>query len=180
MLGLMQDWPLLVTKVLDHARQYHPEREIVSRSVEGPIHRYTYADLHARSKRCAKALTRLGMREGDVLATLAWNTHRHMECWYGIMGIGAVCHTLNPRLFIDQLAYIANHAGDRYLFLDLTFVPIAEAMAPRCPSIEGYVILTDRAHMPASTKLPNVICYEELLAAEDEDFAAEELAGRIR
>jgi acyl-CoA synthetase (AMP-forming)/AMP-acid ligase II len=169
MQGLMQDWPLLVPSVLDHARQHHPERELVSRSCEGPIHRCTYADLHARSKRCAKALTRLGVREGQVVATLAWNTHRHMEAWYGIMGIGAVCHTLNPRLFLEQLVYIANHAEDRYLFLDLTFVAIAEAMAPRCPGIKGYVIMTDRAHMP-ETKLPNAICYEELLAAEDENF----------
>jgi acyl-CoA synthetase (AMP-forming)/AMP-acid ligase II len=171
MQGLMQDWPLVVSGILDHAKRYHPEREIASRTCEGPIHRYTYADLHARSKRCAKALHRLGVREGDVVGTLAWNTHRHMECWYGIMGLGAVCHTLNPRLFIDQLVYIAEHAGDGYLFLDLTFVPIAEAMAPRCKNIKGYVLMTDRAHMPASSKLPNLLCYEELLAAEDEDFA---------
>jgi acyl-CoA synthetase (AMP-forming)/AMP-acid ligase II len=169
MQGLMQDWPLLVPSVLDYARDNHPEREIVSRSVEGPIHRYTYLDMHARAKRCAKALSRLGLRAGDVVATLAWNTHRHMESWYGIMGIGAVCHTLNPRLFTDQLVYIANHAEDRYLLLDLTFVPIAEAIAARCPTIKGYIILTDRAHMP-TTKLHNVLCYEELLAAEDENF----------
>jgi fatty-acyl-CoA synthase len=165
----MQDWSLLVPSILDHARQNHPEREVVSRMVEGPLHRCTYADLHARSKRCAKALTRLGMRKGQVIATLAWNTHRHMEAWYGIMGIGAVCHTLNPRLFLEQLAYIANHAEDRYLFLDLTFVQIAEALAPRCPGIQGYIIMTDRAHMP-ETKLPNAICYEDMLAAEDENF----------
>jgi acyl-CoA synthetase (AMP-forming)/AMP-acid ligase II len=169
MQGLMQDWPLLVPSILDHAQQNHPEREVVSRSVEGALHRYTYAELHARSKRCAKALARLGVREGQVVATLAWNTHRHMETWYGIMGIGAVCHTLNPRLFLEQLVYIANHAEDRYLFLDLTFVQIAEAMAPRCPGVKGYVILTDRAHMP-ETKLPNAICYEDMLAAEDENF----------
>jgi acyl-CoA synthetase (AMP-forming)/AMP-acid ligase II len=169
MLGLMQDWPLLVTTILDHARVNHPEREVVTRTVEGPIHRYTYADLYGRTKRCAKALQRLGVRESDVLATLAWNTHRHMEVWYGIMGLGAVCHTLNPRLFLEQLTYIVNHAADKYLFLDLSFVPIVEALAARCPSVRGYVILTDRAHMP-ETKLQNVLCYEELLAAEDENF----------
>jgi acyl-CoA synthetase (AMP-forming)/AMP-acid ligase II len=169
MQGLMQDWPLLVPTILDHARVNHPEREIVSRLVEGPIHRYTYRDLHARSKRCAKALHRLGIREGHVVATLAWNTHRHMETWYGIMGNGAVCHTLNPRLFVDQLVYIANHAEDRYLFLDLSFVSCAEAIAERCPTIQGYIIMTDRAHMPA-TKLQNALCYEELLDAEDENF----------
>ncbi|MET0388078.1 MAG: 3-(methylthio)propionyl-CoA ligase [Polyangiales bacterium] len=169
MQGLMQDWPLVIPSILDHANLYHPEQEIVSRLVEGPIHRETYRDLHNRSKRLAKALTRLGVKKGQVLGTLAWNTHRHLETWYGITGIGAVCHTLNPRLFLDQLAFIANHAEDQYLFLDLTFVPIAEALAPRCPSIKGYIILTDRAHMP-ETKLPNALCYEELLAAEDENF----------
>ncbi|HEX7478116.1 MAG TPA: 3-(methylthio)propionyl-CoA ligase [Polyangiales bacterium] len=169
MQGLMQDWPLLVSTVLDHARANHPEQEIVTRTVEGPIHRYTYAELHGRSKRCAKALRKLGVREGDVIATLAWNTYRHMEIWYGIMGLGAVCHTINPRLFVDQIIYIANHAEDRYLFLDLSFVAIAEAIAERCPTIKGYVIMTDRAHMP-QTKLKNVLCYEELLAAEDETF----------
>ena len=169
MQGLMQDWPLVVSSIIDHARLNHPEREIVTRSVEGPIHRYTYRDMHGRSKRFAKALTRLGVRQGGVVATLAWNTYRHMEAWYGIMGIGAVCHTLNPRLFAEQLIYIANHAEDQYLLLDLTFVPLAEAIAAKLPTIKGYIILTDRAHMP-ETKLPNVLCYEELLAAEDESF----------
>jgi fatty-acyl-CoA synthase len=169
MQGLMQDWPLLVPTILDHARLNHPTREIVTRTVEGPIHRYAYRDLHGRAKRFAKALTRLGVREGEVVGTLAWNTHRHMEAWYGIMGIGAVCHTLNPRLFVDQLVFIANHAEDQYLLLDLTFVPLMEALAPRCPSIKSFIIMTDRAHMP-ETKLTNVLCYEELLAAEDEEF----------
>jgi len=169
MQGLMQDWPLVVSSIIDHARLNHPEREIVTRSVEGPIHRYTYRDMHGRSKRFAKALTRLGVKQGGVVATLAWNTYRHMEAWYGIMGIGAVCHTLNPRLFAEQLIYIANHAEDQYLLLDLTFVPLAEAIAAKLPTIKGYIILTDRAHMP-QTKLPNALCYEELLAAEDENF----------
>jgi acyl-CoA synthetase (AMP-forming)/AMP-acid ligase II len=169
MQGLMQDWPLVVSSIIDHARLNHPEREIVTRSVEGPIHRYTYRDMHGRSKRFAKALTRLGVRQGGVVATLAWNTYRHMEAWYGIMGIGAVCHTLNPRLFAEQLIYIANHAEDQYLLVDLTFMPIVEAIAAKIPSIKGYIVLTDRAHMPQS-KLPNLLCYEELLAAEDESF----------
>ena len=169
MQGLMQDWPLVVSSIIDHARLNHPEREIVTRSVEGPIHRYTYRDMHGRSKRFAKALTRLGVKQGGVVATLAWNTYRHMEAWYGIMGVGAVCHTLNPRLFAEQLIYIANHAEDQYLLLDLTFVPLAEAIAAKLPTIKGYIILTDRAHMP-ETKLPNALCYEELLAAEDESF----------
>jgi fatty-acyl-CoA synthase len=165
----MQDWPLVIPGVIDHARNYHPEREVVSRTTEGPIHRYTYADMHKRAKQCAKALQKLGVKRGDVVGTLAWNTYRHMESWYGIMGLGAVCHTLNPRLFLEQLVYIANHAEDCYLMLDLTFVPLAEQMAPRCPTIKGYIIYTDRAHMP-ETKLPNVICYEELVGSEDENF----------
>ncbi|HKP64463.1 MAG TPA: long-chain-fatty-acid--CoA ligase [Polyangiales bacterium] len=177
MQGLMQDWPLTTTSVLTHAYINHPEREIVSRTCEGPIHRYTYKDLYLRSKRCAKALQRLGIREGQVVATLAWNTYRHMEAWYGIMGIGAVCHTINPRLFIDQIVYIANHAEDRVLLLDLTFLPIAEAIQDRCPTITSYVILTDRAHMPA-TKLKNALCYEDLVAAEDENFEWPEIDER--
>jgi acyl-CoA synthetase (AMP-forming)/AMP-acid ligase II len=169
MQGLMQDWPLLVSSVLDFAHINHPEQEVVSRSVEGPVHRYTYKDLYLRSKRCAKALRKLGLGEGQVAATLAWNTYRHMEAWYGIMGLGAVCHTINPRLFTEQVVYIANHAEDKFLLLDLSFVPIAEAIQDRCPTIKAYVILTDRAHMP-ETKLKNALCYEDLIAAEDEDF----------
>jgi len=167
--GLMQDWPLIIPSILDYARLNHAEREVVSRTVEGPIHRYTYGDQYVRAKRFAKALRRLGVGEGDVVGTLAWNTYRHQEAWYSVMGLGAICHTLNPRLFLDQLVFIANHAEDKYLLLDLTFLPLAEAMAPRSPSIKGYILLTDRAHMP-QTKLPNVLCYEELLAAEDDDF----------
>ncbi|MDH5675802.1 MAG: long-chain-fatty-acid--CoA ligase [Myxococcales bacterium] len=169
MQGLMQDWPLLVSTILDHAKVNHGEQEVVTRSVEGPIVRTTYAELHGRAKRCAKALHGLGVREGDVVATLAWNTHRHMEAWYGIMGIGAICHTLNPRLFPEQLVYIVNHAEDRYIFTDLTFVPLCEAIADKCETVKGFVIMTDREHMP-ETKLKNAICYEDLLAESDEDF----------
>ena len=169
MLGLMQDWPLRVSTILDHALANHGEQSVISRSVEGPIHRYTYADLYERSKRCAKALRKLGIGEGDVVATLAWNTYRHMEAWYGIMGLGAICHTINPRLFPEQIVYIANHAGDKYLFTDLTFVPLCAAIADKCPGIKGFVVMTDRAHM-ADIKLRNAICYEDLLAEADADF----------
>src|SRR5262245_9556530 len=124
MQGLMQDWALTVPNIIEHAQLNHGDQQVVSRSVEGPIHRYTYVDLYQHSKQVAKALTKLGIKQGDVVATLAWNTYRHMEAWYGIMGIGAVCHTLNPRLFPEQLIYIANHAEDTYLFTDLTFVPL--------------------------------------------------------
>ncbi len=170
MKGLMQDWPLRVTNILDHAARFHGEREIVTRSVEGPIVRETYAEMHLRARKVAQALTRLGVGEGDVVATMAWNTARHMEAWYGIMGLGAVCHTLNPRLFAEQLVYIVNHAEDKYIFVDLTFVPILEAIEAQLPRVRGYIIMTDAACMP-QTKLANALCYETLIAAEDGDFA---------
>ncbi|HYD47234.1 MAG TPA: 3-(methylthio)propionyl-CoA ligase [Terriglobales bacterium] len=169
MKGLMQDWPLLVSSIIDHAARYHGEREVVTRTVEGPLHRYTYADLHLRSRQVAQALARLGVAHGDRIGTLAWNTHRHMEAWYGIMGLGAVCHTLNPRLFPEQITYIANHAEDSYIFTDLTFVPILAAIEAHLPALRGVIVMTDRAHMP-DTKLRNPICYEDLIAAENGDF----------
>ncbi len=126
--------------------------------------------MHLRARKVAQALTRLGVGEGDVVATMAWNTARHMEAWYGIMGLGAVCHTLNPRLFAEQLVYIVNHAEDKYIFVDLTFVPILEAIEAQLPRVRGYIIMTDAACMP-QTKLANALCYETLIAAEDGDFA---------
>jgi len=169
MQGSMQDIPLLVNGILDHARIYHGEREIVSRLVEGPIHRETYADAHLRARKLAQALMRLGCSRGDVLATLAWNTHRHLEAWYGITGLGAIYHTLNPRLFPEQLVYIINHANDRVIMTDLTFVPILEGIADQIPNVKHIIILTDRAHMP-ETSLKNAVCYEELLDAENGDM----------
>jgi acyl-CoA synthetase (AMP-forming)/AMP-acid ligase II len=170
MQGLMQDWPLLVSNVIEHANNNHPEQLVVSRSVEGPIVRETYGDLYKRSKRVAKALAKLGVKQGDVIGTLAWNTARHMEVWYGVMGMGAICHTLNPRLFPEQLVYIANHAQDKYLFTDLTFVPLVAKIQDMCPEIKGVIVMTDRAHMP-DAKLRNAICYEDMLAEVDEDYA---------
>src|SRR5277367_6406527 len=119
MRGLMSERPLLVSAIIVHAATYHGDTEIVSRTVEGPIHRYTYAEAEGRSKRLARALLRLGIKRGDRIGTLAWNTFRHFELYYGISGIGAVCHTINPRLFDDQIIYIVNHAADRLLFIDL-------------------------------------------------------------
>src|SRR3954468_8580247 len=135
MLGLMQDWPLTVDKILDHAKAWHYNREVVSRSVEGPIVRTTYGAIHERAKRISNALLGLGVKPGDRVATLAWNSGRHMEAWYGIMGLGAVCHTLNPRLFPEQIAWIAHHAEDKVLFVDLTFLPIVAAILPKVPSL---------------------------------------------
>src|SRR5215217_2505301 len=148
MQGLMQSSALTVDTILDHAKRWHGDREIVTRSVEGPIVRTTYAQIHERAKRVSNALLGLGVRVGDRVATLAWNSGRHMEAWYGIMGIGAVCHTLNPRLHPEQLAWIINHAEDKIIFVDLTFVPILEAILANCPSVEHVVILTDSSHMP--------------------------------
>src|SRR5258706_14793074 len=147
MLGLMQNWPLTVDRILDHAKAWHGDREIVSRSVEGPIVRETYAQLHARAKRVSNALKGLGVQVGDRVATLAWNTGRHMEAWYGIMGMGAVCHTLNPRLFPEQLCYIINHAQDRIIFTDLTFLPVLMEHRDKMPSVERFIVLTDADHM---------------------------------
>ena len=175
MLGLMQKWPLLCSRILDHARVQHPSREIVSRSVEGPIVRTTYADLHLRARKVAQKLARAGYGKGDRIATLAWNGARHMECWYGIMGMGGVYHTLNPRLFPEQLAWIMNHAGDRLLFTDLTFLPVVEKIAAQVPSLRQIVVLTDAAHMPQSA-LPGLIAYEEWLADADGDFAWADLS----
>jgi hypothetical protein len=134
MLGLMQDWPLTVDKILDHAKNWHGHREVVTRSVEGP-HRphHLCRDPRPRQARVERP-EGLGVKPGDRIATLAWNTGRHIEAWYGIMGMGAVCHTLNPRLFPEQLAYIINHAEDKIIFVDLTFVPLLEAILPHCPS----------------------------------------------
>ena len=169
MLGLMQHWPLLISKVIDHAASQFGDQEIVSRLVEGPIHRETYRDLRRRALQLAKSLNTSGITSGDRIATLAWNTHRHLELWYGITGLGGIYHTVNPRLFDDQIVYIINHAEDRMLFLDLTFVPLVERIAPRLHSIERFVILTDSAHMP-DTALKNATAYEEFIAQSDADF----------
>jgi fatty-acyl-CoA synthase len=168
MLGLMQDWPLTVDKILDHSKNWHGHREVVTRSVEGPINRTTYAEIHARAKRVSSVLREWDVKVGDRIATLAWNTSRHMEVWYGIMGMGAICHTLNPRLFPEQLIYIINHAEDKIIFVDLTFIPLLEAILPHCPSVKRVVVMTDELSMPA-TKLPGAECYEALLGSASED-----------
>ncbi len=169
MKGLMQDWPLLVPTILEHASTYHGDREIISRTIEGPIHRYTYRDLAHRARKLASALEKFGIKQGDIIGTMAWNGYRHMEIWYGLMGHGGIVHTLNPRLFADQLAYIINHAEDQYIFLDLTFVPLMEALQDRLPRVKGFIIMTDEDHMP-TTGLKNALCYEQFLATGDDDY----------
>jgi fatty-acyl-CoA synthase len=170
MLGLMQDWPLLCHRIIDHAALNHAARAVHSRAVEGPLHSTTYGAIRGNALKVAKRLERDGIRQGDRVATLAWNTWRHLEAWYGIMGIGAIYHTVNPRLFPDQIAWIINHAEDRVLLTDLTFVPLLEKIAERLPTIERFVVLTDAAHMPA-TALRNAVPYEQWIGEADDDFA---------
>jgi fatty-acyl-CoA synthase len=169
MLGLMQDYPLLTHTIIDHAALNHGEREQVTRSIEGPIRRTTLADIRTRALKVAKALENEGVKLSDRIATMAWNTDRHMETWFGIMGNGAVCHTLNPRLFAEQIAYIVNHAEDDIMFVDLTFIPIVEALQDRLATVRKYIVLTDSAHMP-DTSLPGAVAYEDWIGAVDDDF----------
>jgi fatty-acyl-CoA synthase len=178
MRGLMQDSALTVDKILDHAKNWHGDREVVTRSVEGPIVRTTYAQIHTRAKKVSNLLLQLGVTLGDRVATLAWNTARHMEAWYGIMGIGAICHTLNPRLHPEQIAWIINHAEDKIIFVDLTFVPILEAILAACPSVEHVVVMTDQAHMPGfkingvpSMKWGGAHCYETAIGGQSDQCA---------
>jgi fatty-acyl-CoA synthase len=158
----MQNWPLTVDRILTHAKTWHGGREVVTRSVEGPIVRTTYAELCERAVRLTNALVALGIEPGDRVATLAWNTARHMEAWYAIMGMGAVCHTLNPRLFVDQLRYIIDHAQDRIIFTDLSFLPTLMNLRGKMPSVEHVVVMTDHAHM-AEVAFAGALCFEDLV-----------------
>ena len=170
MQGLMQDWPLTVDKLLDHAAQWHGGREVVTRSVEGPIVRTTYADIHVRAKRLSNALRSLGVGRGDRVATLAWNSGRHMEAWYAVMGMGAVCHTLNPRLFADQLCYIINHAEDKIILTDKTFLPVLMQHRHDMPTVERFIVFADEDDM-ADVGLDGALSSEALISAHDADFA---------
>ncbi len=171
MQGLMMQQPLLVASLLMHAERHHGGQEIVSRRVEGDIHRYTYRDLACRARRMANALAALDIARGDRVATLAWNGYRHMELYFAASGSGAVLHTLNPRLHVDQLAYIIEHAEDRVIFFDLTFLALIESVAPRVKSPKIFVAMTDRAHMPQAHSLSTMLlCYEDLIDLHDDAF----------
>ncbi len=170
MRGLMTDSPLLISSLIRHAARVFGDQEIVSRSVEGPIHRTNYREIHGRAQRLANALQALGVGPGDRVATLAWNTHRHIEVYFGVSGLGAICHTLNPRLFPEQLLYMLRHAGDLLLFVDLTFLPLVAKLAPQCPELRGVVALCDRSCLPADAP-KDLLVYEELLAAQAPSFA---------
>jgi fatty-acyl-CoA synthase len=178
MRGLMSERPLLISAIIKHAALYHRDTEIVTRTVEGPLHRYTYGEAERRSKRLARVLLKLGVKPGDRVGTLAWNTFRHFELYYAISGIGAVCHTINPRLFDEQIVYIVNHAADRLLFVDTSFVPLIERLAPHLPTGCRVVWMTEEGAEPA-TSLSHLPSYEALLAAEDEDFEWPEFDERM-
>jgi acyl-CoA synthetase (AMP-forming)/AMP-acid ligase II len=166
--GQMMQMPLLISSLITHADRHHGDTEIVSRRLEGNIHRCTYRDIHRRAKQLANAFDALGIRRGERIATIAWNGYRHLELYFGISSYGAVLHTINPRLHPDQVAWIINHAEDSYLFFDVTFLPCVEAIADRCRTVRGFVVLADRDRMPSS-KL-DLICYEDLIDRHSDRF----------
>ena len=170
LLCLMQDQPLSISSLITYAANRHGSREIVARTCEGPIHRTTWAEVEERSRRLAKALCELGVSEGDRIGTLAWNTHRHLECFYGVSGMGAVLHTINPRLFEDQIRYIINHAEDKYLICDLEFLPIVERLWPDLCALNGVILLCERHDMPKTSIIPSLFSYESMLEPPASDF----------
>lgn len=175
--GLMMDMPLLISSIVRHAERHYPTREIVSVTADNPQHRYTYRDCIPRVRKLANALDRLGLSEGDRVATLAWNDYRHLEAYYAIGGAGYVCHTINPRLFPEQIVFIINHAEDRWILTDPLFIPLLEKIADQVPGVEGYVVLTNKESMPETT-LKNAISYEELIADESDEYEWPELDER--
>ncbi len=168
--GLMQDEPLLISSLIRHAAEQHGDREVVARTCEGPVHHSSWAEVERRGSRLAEALRALGVGEGDRVATLAWNTHRHLECFYGVSGIGAVLHTVNPRLFEEQIEYIVRHAEDRVLVFDLEFLPLVEKLATKCPDVQHFVLLAEGKDIPADATLANLHAYEDLLTAQTGQF----------
>ncbi|PXX46920.1 3-(methylthio)propionyl-CoA ligase [Undibacterium pigrum] len=171
LMGQMMGKPMLISSLIEHADRYFGKNEIVSRRVEGDIHRYNYSECHKRSKQLANAFAKLGVKLGDRIATLAWNGYRHLEAYYAVSGSGAVLHTINPRLHPEQIAYIANHAEDQYLLFDMTFLPIVQAIVAHCPGIKGYIMMCDQDKLPTDGKIPNLMAYEDLIEANSDDFA---------
>ncbi|MDO9481565.1 MAG: AMP-binding protein, partial [Hydrogenophaga sp.] len=167
--GLMQDRPLLISSLIEHAATFHPHTDIVSRLPEGTVHRTNWHGVCLRSRQVANALQGLRIQQGERVGTLAWNSYRHLALYYGVSGSGAVLHTVNPRLFPEQIDYIVNHAEDRVLFFDITFAPLVEQLAPRLKSVQAFIAMTDRAHMPA-INVPNLLCFDELLDAQSTDY----------
>ena len=170
MYGQMMHMPLLTSTLLVHAERHHADQQIVSRRVEGDIHRYTYADLAKRTRQLAKAVAALGVANGERVATLAWNGYRHMELYYAVSGSGRVLNTINPRLHADQVTFIADHAENQVLFFDMTFLPLVESIASRVKTVRHFVALIDKDKMPESTSIPNLLCYEDLIAGQNDQF----------
>jgi len=174
MLGLMQHHPLLISSLIEHAAGVHGDGEIVSRTIQGTIHRCTYADIRRRAAQVANLLGALGVQPGECVGALAWNGYRHLELFYGVSGSGAVLHTINPRLFPEQLEYIINHAGDRVLFFDVCFASLVEKLAPRLKSVQHFIALSDRGQLPECHGV-EVRGHEDLLAEQDSRFSWPEL-----
>jgi fatty-acyl-CoA synthase len=168
--GQMTRQPLLISSLLRHAERHHGEKEIVSRRIEGGIHCYTYRDLAARARKMAKALLALGMAPGDRVATLAWNGYRHMELYYAVSGADGVLHTLDPKLHPGQLAWIVADAHDQILCFDLSFLLLLESMAGELTSVRHFVLMSDRSRMPSNSRIPGLLCYDDLCAAEDDAY----------
>ena len=171
MINYMQERSRNLIKILQYADQFYRDVEVVSRKVEdGSIHRCTYSDVYRRTKQFANALKGLGLEFGDRVGTLAWNTYRHLEVWYALAGQGAICHTINPRLFADQIEFIINHASNRFLLVDLDFVPVLESIVEKMPTVEAIIIMTDAAHIPEHSFKQKVYCYEDLIEQNTPDF----------
>ncbi|MEC5160786.1 3-(methylthio)propionyl---CoA ligase [Janthinobacterium sp. CG_23.3] len=170
LMGQMMSQPLLISSIIEFVARHYGGNEIVSRRIEGDLHRYTYRECHQRARRLANALQGLGVRIGDRVATLAWNGYRHLEAYYAVSGSGAVLHTINPRLFPEQIAYISNHAEDQCLLFDLTFLPAVEAIAAQCQTIKYYILMCDRDRMPADSKIANLLCYEDLIDSHSDQY----------
>lgn len=171
MFGLMQQQSLLISSLIDFAERHHGDGEVVSRRVEGDIHRYTWADVAGRSRQVANALDALKLAQGDRVATLAWNGYRHLELYFGVSGSGRVLHTLNPRLHPDQVVWIANHAEDQVLCFDMSFLPLVQAVHARCTTIKHWVALCDKDILPTDSGIPNLRSYEEWIGAQSAHYA---------
>jgi len=176
--GLMMDRPLLISSIIEHAAAQFGDTRVVSRETHGPVFRYSFAECAARARKLANALRRLGLDAGCAVASLAWNNHRHLEAYYAVSGSGMVMHTCNPRLHPEQLIYIINHAEDRVLLFDATFAALIKQIAPHCPKVEVWIALSDAAHMPPAEGIPNLFCYEQLIAESSEQFAWPEFDER--
>jgi fatty-acyl-CoA synthase len=169
MFGLMQDRPLLISSLIEHAATFHPRTEIVSRLPEGPVRRSNWAEVRQRACQVANALKQLGIKNGDRVGTLAWNSDRHLALYFGVSGSGAVLHTVNPRLFPEQIDYIVNHAEDQLLFFDVTFAPLVQKLAPQFKTVKAFICMTGRDTMPA-IDVPNLLCWDELIHSQSPDF----------